>query len=78
MTPRRAPGLCCVNITQLMTYPVIYKLLLTLQLCYKPLVIQQGVTESQKIYILSPDRLQKFITPTFLTIGPMVSQSEEK
>ena len=41
-----------------MTHPVVYTLLFTLQLCYKPLGILQRVTKSQKVHISSHDVLQ--------------------
>ena len=51
MTPRGTLGLCCVDIAQLMTHTTIYTLAFTLQLCYKPLGIQQRVTKNQKVHI---------------------------
>ena len=60
MTPRGTLGLCCVHIAQLMTHPAIYTLPFTLQLCYKPLGILQGVTKSQKVYNSVHDGLQNF------------------
>ena len=59
MTPRETLGLCCVHIAQLMTYPGVYTLPFTLQLCYKPLDILQRVTKSQTVHISSHDLLQK-------------------
>ena len=59
MTPRGTLGLCCVHIAQLMTHPAVNTLPFTLQLCYKPLGIQQRVTKSQKVHISSHDVLQK-------------------
>ena len=60
MTPRETLRLCYVNITQLMTYPAIYKLPFTLQLCFKPLWhtygILQRVTKSQEVHIPSNNR----------------------
>ena len=58
-TPRGTIGLCCVHIAQLMTYPVVYTLLYTLQLCYKTLDILHRVTKIQKVQILIHDVLQK-------------------
>ena len=74
MTPR----LCCVHIDQLITYPAVYTLLFTLQLCYKPLGILQRVTKSQKAHISSHDGLKNFLTSNFLTIGPRVSESGDR
>ena len=71
-------GLCCVHIPQLITHPVISTTPFTLQLCYKPLGILQRVRNSQKVYILSHDQLQNFITSTLLNMGPRVSQSGER
>ena len=76
MTRRGALVLCCVLFSQLKIHPAIYALLFTLQVCYKPLGIPQRVIRSQKAHIPSHDGLQKFMTPTFLNISPMVSQSE--
>ena len=76
MTPRGALGLSCAPFSQLMIHPAIYTLLFTLRVCYKHLCIPQSVTRSQKVHISSHDGLQNFITPTFLNISPMVSQSE--
>ena len=45
MTPR----LCCVHIDQLITYPDVYTLLFTLQLCYKPLGILQSVSRVKRL-----------------------------
>ena len=59
MTPRGTLWLCCVHIAQLMTYPAIYTLPFTLQLCYIPLGILQRVTKSQKVHISSHDGLKK-------------------
>ena len=59
MTPRGTLGLRCVHIAQLMTHPAIYTLPFTLQLCYKPLGIQQRVTKGQKVHISSNEKLQK-------------------
>ena len=59
MTPRGTLGLCCVDITQLMTHRAIYTLPFAFQLCYKPLGILQRVTKNQKVHILSNDGLQK-------------------
>ena len=59
MTPRGTLRLCCVHIAQLMTYPAIYTLPFTLQLCYKPLGILQRVTKSQKVHISSHNGLKK-------------------
>ena len=58
MTPRETLGLCCVHIAQLMTHSAIYTIPFTLHLCYRPLGILQGVTKSQKVYVLSHDGLQ--------------------
>ena len=58
MTPRGTLGLCFVHISQLMTHPAIYKLLCTLQLCYKPLGILQRVIKRQKVHILNFDELR--------------------
>ena len=57
MTPRGTLGLCCVHITELMTYLAVYTLPFTLQLCYKLLGILQWVTKSQKVHTSSHDRL---------------------
>ena len=59
MTPRGTLGLCCLHIAQLMTYPAVYTLPFTLQLCSKPLDILQRVTKSQKIHISNRDVSQK-------------------
>ena len=59
MTPGETLGLCYVRIAQLMTHPVIYTLLFTFQLCYKPLGILERVTKSQKVHISNHDGLQK-------------------
>ena len=59
MTPRGTLRLCCVHIAQLMTDPAVYTLLLTLQLCYKPLGILQRITKGQNVYRSSHDGLQK-------------------
>ena len=75
MTPRGTVGLYCVHIDQLITYPAVYTLLFTLQLCYKPLGILQRVTKSRKARISSHDGLQNFLLSTFLSIGPRVSKS---
>ena len=53
MTPRGTLGLCYVYIAQLMTHTAIYTLPFTLQLCYKPLGIQQRITKSQRVHISS-------------------------
>ena len=53
MTPRGTFGLCCVHIAQLMTYPAVYTLPFTFQLCYKPLGILQRVPKNQKVHISS-------------------------
>ena len=74
MTPR----LCCVHIDQLITYPAVYTLLFTLQLCYKPLGILQRVTKSQKAHTSSHDELENFLTSNFLTIGSRVFKSGNK
>ena len=52
--------LCYAHIAQLMIHPAIYTLPFTLQLCYKPHGILQGVTKSQKVHISCHDELQKF------------------
>ena len=70
--------LCCVRIDQLITYPPVYTLLFTLQLCYKPLGVLQRVTKSQKAHISSHDRLQNFLRSNFLTISPRVSKSGDR
>ena len=70
--------LCCVRIDQLITYPPVYTLLFTLQLCYKPLGVLQRVTKSQKAHISSHDRLQNFLTSNFLTTGPRVSKGGDR
>ena len=57
MTSRETVGLFCVHIAQLVTHPAVYTLPFTLQLCYKPLGILQGVTKSQKVHISSHDVL---------------------
>ena len=67
--------LCCVHIDQLITYPAVYLLLFTLQLCYKPYDILQGVTKSWKAHISNHDGLQNFLTSTFFTIAPRFSKS---
>ena len=79
MTPRRALGLYCVYIAQLMTHTAIYTLPFTLQLCFKPLGILQRVSKSQKVHISSHDRLlprQKIIFTHILKksrkIGPVI------
>ena len=59
MTPRGTLGLYCVHIAQLMTDTATYTLPFTLQLCYKPVGIQQKITKSQRVYIFSHDVLQK-------------------
>ena len=51
MTPRGTIGLCCAHIAQLVTHLAVYTLLITLQLCYKPLGILQRLTKSQKVHI---------------------------
>ena len=56
MTPRGTLELCCIYIAPLMTHTAFYTLPFTLQLCYKPLGIRQGVTKSQRIHISSHDR----------------------
>ena len=65
MISRGTLGLCCAHIAKLMTYPAIYPLLFTLQLCYKPLGILQRVTKSQKVHISSHDELQKLYNINF-------------
>ena len=55
MTPRGTLGLYCVHITELVTYPAVYTLPFTLQLCYKSLGILQRITKSQKVHISSHD-----------------------
>ena len=72
------PKLHCVHIHQLITYPAVYTLLFSLQLCYKPLGILQRVTKSQKAHISSHDGLKNFLTSNFLTIGPRVSKSGDR
>ena len=64
MTPRGTLGICCVHIAQLMTYPAVYTLPFTLQLCYKPLGILQRVAKSQKVHI-SIHVLQKLYSVVF-------------
>ena len=76
MTPSRALGLCCVPFPKLEIRLAISTLLFTLQVCYKPLGIPQRVTWSQMVHISSHNGLQNFITPTFLDISPMLSQSD--
>ena len=78
MTPRGTVGLCCDHIDQLITYPALYTLLFTLQLCYKPLGILQRVTKSSMAHISSHDGLKNFLASTFLTIGPGVSKSRDR
>ena len=78
MTPRGTVGLCCVHIDQLITYPALYTLLFTLQLCYKSLGILQRVTKSPKAHISSHDGLKNFLASTFLTIDPSVSKSRDR
>ena len=73
MTPR----LCCVHIDQLITYPAVYTLLFTLQLCYKPLGILQRVTKSQKVHISSHDILQKLHNIDFARHGSRDFLKEE-
>ena len=58
MIPRGAVGLCCVHIDQLITYPAIYALLFTLQLCSKLSGLLQRVTKSPKAHISSHDGLK--------------------
>ena len=70
MTPRGTLGLCCVHIAQLMTHPAIYTLPFTSQLCYKPLVILQRITKSQKVHNQVMMYYKNFITSTLLDIGP--------
>ena len=74
MTPR----LCCVHIDQLITYPAVYTLMFDLQFCYKPLGILQRITKSREAHISSHDGLPNFLTSTFLTIGPRVSNSWDR
>ena len=40
-----------VHIAQLMTHSAMYAIPFTLQLCYKPFGILQGVTKSQKVHV---------------------------
>ena len=51
MASRGTLGLCCVNITQLMTHINIQTLPFTLQLYCKLLGMLQRVTKSQKVHI---------------------------
>ena len=74
MTPR----LYCAHIDQLITYPPVYTLLFTLQLCYKPCGILQRATKSQKAHISSHDELQNFLTSNFFTIGQRVSKNRDR
>ena len=53
LIPRKTVGLCWVHIDQLITYPAVYTLLFTLQLCYKPLGTLQRVKESKSSHIKS-------------------------
>ena len=57
MTQRETLRLCYVLIADLVTYPAVYTLSFTLQLCYKPLGILQRVIKSQKVHISSNDVL---------------------
>ena len=77
MTPRETLGSGCVHIAQLMTHQL-FQHLFILQLCYKPVGITYLITKSKKVYISCHDGLENFITPTFLNIGPMVFQSEDR
>ena len=74
MTPRGTLGLGCIHTAQLMTHQL-FQHSFILQFCY---MLAYRITKSQKVYISSHDRLQNFITPTFLNIAPMVSQSEDR
>ena len=60
---------------QSMTHSAIYILSFTLQLCYKPLGILQGVTKSHKVHISSDDGLPNFIASTLPKAGSRVSYS---
>ena len=75
MTPRANLGLCCADITQLMTHLAIYTLPFTAPLCYEPLGILQRVTKSHKVHISSDDGFLSFITSALLKIGSWVSRS---
>ena len=58
MTARDTLELCYAHIAQLMTNTAIYRLLFTLQFCYKPpgiLQIVTRVTKSHKVHISSDD-----------------------
>ena len=72
--PRGILELFCVHIPQLMTYPAVYTLPFTLQLCYKPLGISKRVTKSQK-FIYQIMMYCKNLTSGLLDIGWRSSQS---
>ena len=55
-------GLCCVDISQLMTHPAIKTTPFSLQSCYKILGIPRWVTNTQKVYISNHEALQNCIT----------------
>ena len=57
ITPEGTLGLCCVQITQLMTHSAVYTLPFILQLYYKPFDILQSVTKNQKADTSSHDVL---------------------
>ena len=71
MTPRGTLGLCCVNITLLVTNPAVYTLPFFLQFCYKSLGILQRVTKNQKVHTSSHNALNSAAS-TFFDIGPEV------
>ena len=78
MTPRGTLGLCCVHIAQLMTHPVIYTLLFTLQLYYEPLGILQRANKSQKVDISSHDGLKKLNNINFFRHNPQSFPEREQ
>ena len=65
MTPRGVPGLCGVDIVQIMIHPAIYTLPFTLKLYYKLLGILQRVIKNQKVQISSHDGLKILHNITF-------------
>ena len=65
MTPRGIPGLCCVDIVQIMIHPAFYTLPFTLKLHYKLLGILQRVIKNQKVQISSHDGLKILHNITF-------------
>ena len=46
--------------------------------CYKPLGIQQRLTESQKIHVSSHDGLPNFLTSNMLNIRPRIFQNGDR